>query len=112
MHAGRLRLLATCGEKRVNGCPETPTLVEAGYRGVVVTGWGGYLAPANTPRETVAAFYRDASRVLQSAELRERLSALGSDPEVTTPEQFGAFIKSESDKWARVAKRAEIYQSQ
>ena len=67
---------------------------------------------AKGSREVVAAFHRDATRVLQGAELRERLTVLGSDPEVTTPEQFGAFIKSESDKWARVAKRAGVYQSQ
>lgn len=112
VRTGRLRLLATCGGKRASQFPDTPTMLESGYPGVIVTGWGGYLAPANTPREIVAAFHRDVARVLQGAELHERLSALGSDPEVSTPEQFGAFIKSESDKWARVAKRAGVYQSQ
>ena len=112
VRTGRLRLLATCGAKRASQVPDTPTMVESGYPGVVVTGWGGYLAPANTPREIVSAFHRDAARVLQNAELHEKLSALGSDPEVTTPEQFAAFVKSESDKWARVAKRAGVYQSQ
>ncbi|MES2563311.1 MAG: tripartite tricarboxylate transporter substrate binding protein [Pseudomonadota bacterium] len=112
VHSGRLRLLATCGEKRVSNFPDTPTLAESGYPGMVVTGWGGYMAPANTPREIIAAFHRDAARVLQAAELRERLSALGSDPEISTPEQFGAMLRSETEKWARIAKRAGIYQSQ
>jgi tripartite-type tricarboxylate transporter receptor subunit TctC len=112
VQSGRLRLLATCGERRATTFPDTRTLVESGYPGMIVTGWGGYMAPANTPREIVAAFQRDAARVLQGAELRERLSALGSDPEISTPEQFAAFIKAETEKWGRVAQRAGIYQSQ
>lgn len=112
IRAGRLRLLATCGEKRSSQFPETPTMIESGYPGMIVTGWGGFMAPANTPREIVAAFHRDAVRVLQGAELRERLTALGSEPDASTPGEFAAFIKSESDKWARVAKRAGVYQSQ
>lgn len=112
IQSGRLRLLATGGETRAKTTPDTPTLVESGYPGVVVTGWGGYMAPAHTPREVVAAFHRDGARVLQGTELRERLSALGADPDVSTPEQFGAFLKSETAKWERVAKRAGIYQSQ
>jgi len=112
IHSGRLRLLATCGERRASVFPDTPTMVESGYPGMIVTGWGGYMAPANTPREVIATFHRDATRVLQRAEVREKLRALGSDTESSTPEQFGAFLKSETDKWARVAKRAGVYQSQ
>jgi tripartite-type tricarboxylate transporter receptor subunit TctC len=112
IRAGRLRLLATCGEKRAQLFSETPTMIESGFPGMIVTGWGGYMAPANTPREIVAAFHRDAARVLQGAELRERLSGQGSEVETSTPDQFGAFLKAETDKWARVAKRAGIYQSQ
>lgn len=112
IRAGRLRLLAVCGEKRVSTFPETPTMIESGYPGMIVTGWGGYMAPAHTPREIVATIHRDVTRILQGAEMRERVSALGSDPETSTPEQFGAFIKSETEKWQRVVKRAGIYQSQ
>lgn len=112
IQAGRLHLLATCGEQRAKTTPDTPTLAESGYPGMIVTGWGGYMAPVGTPREIIATLQRDAARVLQAPELRERLSALGSDPEVSTPEQFGAFLKTESEKWARAAKRAGIYQSQ
>ena len=112
VRSGRLRLLATCGEQRSRQFPDTPTMAESGYPGMIVTGWGGYLAPAGTPREIVAAFHRDAARVLQRGELRDRLAALGTDPDVKDPEQFGAFVKSESDKWARVAKRAGVYRVQ
>jgi tripartite-type tricarboxylate transporter receptor subunit TctC len=112
IRAGRLRLLATCGEKRTSVFPDAPTMIESGYPGMIVKGWGGYMAPANTPREIIATVHRDAARVLQGADLRERLGALGSDAETSTPEQFGAFLKTETEKWARVAKRAGIYQSQ
>ncbi len=110
--AGRLRLLATCGDKRAKTFPDAPTMIESGYRGMLVTGWGGFMAPLNTPREIVATLYRDAARQLQAPDLRERLSAIGSDPDVRAPEQFAAFLKSESEKWARTAKRAGIYQTQ
>ena len=103
IRAGRLHLLATCGEKRAGLFPDAPTMAESGYPTLIVTGWGGFLAPANTPPEIVAAFYRDAARVLQAAELRERLIGLGSDPDVSAPEQFSAFLKAESGKWERAA---------
>jgi len=112
IHAGKLRLLATCGEKRASSYPDTPTMFEAGLTKVVVTGWGGFLAPAGTPPEVVARFQREAARTLQGPELRERLTALGSDPTPTTTEQFAAFITSETDKWAQAAKQAGIYRSQ
>lgn len=112
IQAGRLRLLATGGERRNSVFPDAPTMVESGYPGMIVTGWGGYMAPANTPREVVAAMHRDAARALQGAELREKLSTMGSDPEVSSPEQFGAFLKSETQKWGRIAKRAGVYKSQ
>ena len=112
IRAGRLHLLATCGEKRATAFPDTPTMIEAGFPTMIVTGWGGFLAPANTPREIIAAFHRDGARMLQTSELRERLIAAGSDPEVSSPEQFATFLKTETAKWERAAKRAGVYQSQ
>ena len=112
IRAGRARLLATGGEKRAPAWPETPTMIEAGYPKVVVTGWNGFLAPAGTPAEIVQKIARDSSRHLTAPELRDRLSALGADPVGNTPEQFAAFIKSETEKWLRVSKAAGIYKSQ
>ena len=109
---GRLRLLATCGEKRAIAYPDTPTMIESGFPKVVVTGWWGLIAPAGTPQDIVRKVQRETARHVLSPELRERLSALGAEPAGTTPEQFAAFLKSEMEKWARVAKAAGIYQSQ
>lgn len=112
IRVGKLRLLATCGDRRAATHPETPTMAESGLPKVVITGWGGFLAPAGTPQEVLAKFQRDAARALQATELRERLSALGSEPSASTPDQFAAFLRTETDKWAHVAKQAGIYRSQ
>ena len=112
IRAGRARLLATGGEKRATAWPDTPTMIEAGFPKVQVTGWNGFLAPAGTPPEIIQKVYRDSARHLSSAELRDRLSALGAEPAATTPEQFAAFLRSETEKWLRVSKAAGIYQSQ
>lgn len=110
--SGRLRLLAIFSEKRSRAHPDTPTMVESGHGGVVLTAWAGFLAPAGTPRDIVTKVYRDTARVIQQPELRERLIAIGNEIKVTTPEEFGAFVKDELDKWGRVVKRAGIEHSQ
>ena len=110
--AGRARLIATGGEKRSPAWPDTPSMAEAGYPNATVTGWNGFLAPAGTPREIVEKIQRDSAKHLLSGELRDRLSALGAEPVGSTPDQFAAFIKSETEKFARAAKAAGIYHSQ
>jgi len=110
--SGRARLIATGGEKRSPAWPDTPSMAEAGYPNATVTGWNGFLAPAGTAREIVEKIQRDSAKHLLSGELRDRLSALGAEPVGSTPDQFTAFIKSETEKFARAAKAAGIYQSQ
>ena len=112
VRSGRLRLLATGGDKRTGAWPDTPTMIELGYPGVRVTGWGAYMAPAGTPPEIIDKIYRDAARALLAADMREKLSAAGAEPAGTSPTELAAFLKSESDKWQRVTKQAGIYQSQ
>lgn len=109
---GTLRLLATCGEKRAIAFPDTPTMIEAGLPKVVVTGWSALVAPAGTPQEIIQKVSRDSARHLMSPELRDRLSAIGAEPVASTPEQFAAFIKSETEKWLRVVRAAGLFQSQ
>jgi tripartite-type tricarboxylate transporter receptor subunit TctC len=110
--AGRMRLIATGGDKRARAWPETPSMAEAGYPNATVTGWNGFLAAAGTPREIVEKIQRDSAKHLLSTELRDRLAALGADPVGSTPDQFTAFIKSETEKFARAVRAAGIYQSQ
>jgi tripartite-type tricarboxylate transporter receptor subunit TctC len=110
--AGRLRLLATGGEKRAAAYPDTPTMGEAGYPNASVTGWSGLVAPAGTPPEIVQKFQREAARHVRSPELGERLIALGAEPVGSTPEEFAAFIRAEADKWSRVIREAGLSLSQ
>lgn len=105
---GRLRLLATGGEKRAAAYPDAPTMAEAGFPGAGVTGWSGLAMPAGTPPEIVQKFSREAARHVKSAEMSERLTALGAEPVGSTPEEFTAFIKSEANKWSRVISEAGI----
>lgn len=110
--SGALRLLASCGEKRAIAYPDTPTMIESGFHKFVVTGWSALVAPAGTPQEIVQKVSRDSAQHLMAPELRERLSAIGAEPAASTPEQFAAFLKSETEKWVSVIKAAGLYRSQ
>ena len=109
---GRLRLLATAGEKRSMAFPDTPTMVESGFPGVISTGWGALLAPAGTPADIVQRISRENGRALATPDIRDRLAALGAEPTPSTPEELGGWIKSELEKWSRVVKGAGLYHSQ
>lgn len=112
VRAGKLRLLATCGETRARAFPEVPTMIEAGLKQVVITGWTGLLAPAGTPATIIDRLHRDTVRHLSDPTVRERFGGAGAEPVGSTPAQFAAFIKSESEKWGRVVRAAGLYQTQ
>jgi len=105
--AGRLRALAVLGGKRSPLLPEIPTVGET-VRGYELTNWFGMTVPAGTPRDLVNRLYGDLSKVLQQADFRERIVNMGADVIGSTPEQFGAFMQSESAKWGKVIKEANI----
>jgi len=106
--AGRLRALGVTSAKRAGGAPEIPTIAEAGVPGYDAVQWFGILAPAGTPRPVIDRVHRDSVRVLQSADIKERLQADGADPVASTPEEFAAFLRSETTKWAKVVKAVGI----
>ncbi|MCC6532488.1 MAG: tripartite tricarboxylate transporter substrate binding protein [Burkholderiales bacterium] len=110
--AKKARLLATMGERRDAAFPDTPTLVESGYPGVVVIGWNGLLAPAGTPADVVAKLSREIGRHLSVPEFRERMASLGADPAPSTPEAFAAFIRTEAMKWQQVVRAIGLEHSQ
>ncbi len=110
--SGRLRLLATCGEKRAAAFPDTPTMVESGFPKVVSTGWGGLVAPGGTSPEVIRKVQQEVARAVAAPEVRERFAALGAEPSGSTPEAFAAWLKAETDKWAGVVKGAGLYHSQ
>ncbi len=106
--AGKLRALAVTTDKRSPAAPELPTMEEAGVPGFAVAGWYGILAPDGTPAPIIARLNRDIVRVLRMPDVRERLAADGSEPVGSTPEEFGAHIKSEIAKWRKVIAEAGI----
>jgi tripartite-type tricarboxylate transporter receptor subunit TctC len=106
--AGRLRALAVTTAKRSGGAPELPTMQEAGVPGYEVAGWYGVLAPAGTPQAIITRLNKEIVRILHTEDVKERLSADGSEPVGNTPAQFAAHIKSEIAKWRIVVKEAGI----
>jgi len=105
--AGRLRALAVLGGKRSPLLPDVPTVSET-VPGYELTNWFGMTVPAATPRDVVNKVYADVSRVLQQADFKEKIAGMGADVVGSTPDQFGAFMKSESTKWGKVIREANI----
>jgi tripartite-type tricarboxylate transporter receptor subunit TctC len=106
--AGKLRALAVTSTKRTEALPEVPTVAEAGLPGYDSTQWYGVLAPAGTQTQIVARLHGEIVRALRDAEVGKRLAADGAEAVGSSPEEFAAFIKSESEKWAKVALAAGI----
>ena len=104
VQAGRLRMLAAATAKRWPTMPDLPTIAEAGVPGFAVENWYGMLVPARTPKEIIATLNTELLRVLALPDVRERLASNGMIPFPSTPEQFAAYIKAETAKWAKVVK--------
>jgi tripartite-type tricarboxylate transporter receptor subunit TctC len=108
MRSGRLRGLAVTSPARWPAIPEIPTVRESGVAGYDVVQWSGVLAPAGTPQAIVAKLNGEILRILNRADMRERLIESGAEPGSGTPEEFGAFIKAEIAKWSAVVKTAQL----
>ena len=106
--AGKLNAMAVLGSKRSSLLPQTPTVAESGVPGYELTNWFGLVVPAATPRELVTRMYNDVAKVLAQPEVRDKLQAMGADPIGSTPDQFSAFMRAETAKWAKVIKVANI----
>ena len=101
--AGKLRALATIGSVRSAAAPELPTVGET-LPGFEVNNWVGLLAPAGTPNDIVRKWNLEVNKIMQGADLKQRLLTEGARFAPNTPEEFSAFIKSEIAKWAPVVK--------
>jgi tripartite-type tricarboxylate transporter receptor subunit TctC len=100
--AGTLRALASSGAQRTASAPELPTIAEAGLPGFETTVWFGLLAPATTPRDIVERLNKEVLRALNDAEVKKQFTTQGIDAMGGSPEQFAAYIRDETAKWARV----------
>ena len=105
--SNRLRAVATLSPARTPVLPDVPTVSET-LPGYEVVNWFGLVVPVMTSRDVVARLHDDFIKVLQTPEVKEKLVAQGTDPVGSTPEEFGAFMKAETAKWARVIREANI----
>ena len=108
VRGGKLRPIAVTTAKRSPMLPDTPTLDEAGIRGVEAGIWLGLFAPAGTPPSIVARLNAEVNKVLAMADIREKISAGGATAVGGGTEEFAAFVRADYAKWGKIAKEANI----
>ena len=106
--AGKLRMLAVAGAKRMAAAPSLPTVGESGVKGYAVDAWFGLVAPPGVPKDIVAKINAVSVNALKAADVRQRFAELGYEPIADSPDQFAATIKSDIDKYVRVVRQAGI----
>jgi tripartite-type tricarboxylate transporter receptor subunit TctC len=111
--SGKLDLLVTYGQERDEQFPNTPTPSELGYKDVVVVGWSGLLAPAGTPPQIISKLYDGMAKALAMPDVKEAILKQGSKAVSSkSPEDFGRYIKAETEKFHPVIKAAGLEGSQ
>ena len=108
VRSGRVRCLATGGDKRSVVTPDLPTIAESGVPGFRFYGWNGVIAPRGTPRPVILKFNRVMNEALNSAELRKLYFELGEEPAIGSPEDFGKLIREDYESMGRLVKLAGI----
>ncbi len=105
---GKLRALAVTSAQRSALLPEIPTVIESGVPGFDMGTWWGLVAPAAVSKDIVAKLHAETVKVLALPDVKERLANVGAEPGGNTPDQFGAFIRTEAAKYARIVREAKI----
>jgi tripartite-type tricarboxylate transporter receptor subunit TctC len=105
---GNLKVLGTSGLKRAAILPDVPTIAEAGVPGYEASNWWGMLAPAHTPEPILERLRTELAEILTSAETQSRFRTEGAEAVRLSGAEFGRFITTETEKWARVVKQAGI----
>jgi tripartite-type tricarboxylate transporter receptor subunit TctC len=106
--AGKVKALAIASPKRSVYFPDVPTTTEGGYPGVQLSNHYSLLLPAKTPRDIVMKLHEAVVKTMAVPEVREKFTSIGADPLLMTPEEFTEFIRKDIDKWAKVAKAANV----
>jgi tripartite-type tricarboxylate transporter receptor subunit TctC len=105
---GKLRALAVTSLRRSSIISELPTLAESGFPGFEVISWFGLLAPTATPAVIIDKVHAELERIVANADTRERIAQLGLEASVNSPEEFAVVIKTDTAKWAKVIRAANI----
>ena len=108
IQAGRLRALSVTSAKRSEALPEVPTMAEAGYRGQEAETLQGLMVPAGTPKEIVTRLHSEVVKIMAMPDVRKRVVDLGFYIIANTPDEFGAQVKEEVEKWGKVIRSAKI----
>jgi tripartite-type tricarboxylate transporter receptor subunit TctC len=106
VRAGKLRAIGISSPKRSPQAPDLPTVAESGVPGFSSVPWYGVLGPAALPRSIVSRLNTEIGRALALPDMHERFVAQGIDLQASTPEEFGALIRSEVVKWRKVVRDA------
>jgi len=102
--SGKLRALAVTTPRRWSELPDVPTVAEAGVPGYEATLWLGLAAPAGTPADIVTRLHAETAKALQDPELQKSFRTAGVNATVMNPQEFGAFMRAEYDKWGKVVR--------
>jgi tripartite-type tricarboxylate transporter receptor subunit TctC len=108
IRSGRMRALAVTGRERNAQLKDVPTLEEAGLKGFDAMQWYGSVGPAGMPADVVKRLNETQVQVLKAPDLREKMAGEAVEPWPMTPAEFGDYIKSEIDRWTKVAKARNI----
>ncbi len=106
--AGKLKALATTGDKRSTLLPDTPTLLELGYKEMVVTSWQAYAAPKGLPADVKKAIHGAMVAALKDPDTAKKLTDPGFEITASTPEEFSTFLNSELARWKKVIEVGKI----
>ena len=106
VRSGKLRGLGVSSLKRTPVFPDIPTIAEAGVPGYETNAWGGLVVPVGTPRAIVMKLNAEVNKALQTQNLKQRYATIEAEPVGGTPEEFAAFVKKETVKWADVVKKS------
>lgn len=106
--AGKLKAFAVTSPKRLSNLPDVPTLAESGLTGYDSTGWFGLVAPAGTPASIIQKLNAEFTAALNDEGIKSQMRQSGMEPAATTTEGLDAYIKSETQKWGRVIRQANI----
>lgn len=107
LKAGRLRPLAVMGAKRSTGLPDVPSVAEE-LPGFDALGWVGVMVPAGTPKPIIERLNKEFRGAIDSPDIKRRIQSMLFEPGGNSPEEFGAFIKAQSDRWGKVIREAGI----
>ncbi|MCC6209377.1 MAG: tripartite tricarboxylate transporter substrate binding protein [Gammaproteobacteria bacterium] len=105
---GRVKAIAVTMAKRIPLGPEWPTVVESGVPGFEASNWVAMVAPAGTAKDIIAKISADTNRALKLADVRERFAGVGAEPVGSTPEELGARIRSDSERYGKIARQLNI----